>query len=147
MIVLEEMKNLNRDEQEIYLYERSPAIYLKNSDFIITGLSALNLYGYVPSDCNGTMEVVLDLNTVGSYLIPVWTNCKDNNICYINGYKVVTKYHALYDSITTQRDISRNDDAVIQFNEEGILDDFIQYAKNWNINKDLLDYALEIVRQ
>ena len=116
MIVLEEMKNLNRDEQEIYLYERSPAIYLKNSEFIITGLSALNLYGYVPSDCNGTMEVVLDLNTVGSYLIPVWT-------------------------------ISRNDDAIIQFYEEGILDDFIQYAKSWNINKNLLDYALEIVRQ
>lgn len=137
--------NLTRSEQQNLDFQLSAKKIFKDKDWLfpLTSISALSLYGYCSENINGVIEVRLNINGEPRYIIPVWTECNDPERNYVSGYYVVSLFNAMYDALVTQSDVSRTDEAVMRFYNEGRLRDFTNYARKWNIDEELLTFGLE----
>lgn len=116
----------------------------------ITGANALAEHGYASYNswsqevhCQYDLPTKVFSPSNGYYLIQ-GRPLRDDELIKVEGSKIVSPFWALYDLFYSQSDDTAITEALEFFQEEGILDDFIDFCKEEGMHQEVLDYNLNM---
>lgn len=117
-----------------------------NYDEPVTALTALYYHGYCADRECGHVELSANFNANSDNFIYIKSPLPaPEEYIRHSGFTLVGKNQALLDSFVYGMDLSRSDEAVIEFFYEGaeVLDSFVDYARKAGISEDKLNFYLE----
>ena len=116
----------------------------------VTGANALAEHGYASYNswsqevhCQYDLPTKVFSPSSGYYLIQ-GRPLRDDEMIEVEGSKIVSPFWALYDLFYSQSDDTAITEALEFFQEEDILDNFIDFCKEEGMHQEVLDYNLNM---